>query len=129
MPNPKLRVASVPYLVGHPVDEGLERETGIEFTRAVPARLARGLRDRSIDVALVSSIELFRIEGASYIDGPCIAGASRVSSVQVFLRRPIALVRTLAADPASRTSVVLARIVWPGEAPEIVEVPEGVDPR
>jgi len=129
MPKPKLRVASVPYLVGRPVDEGLEREPLIELTRAVPARLARGLRDGSIDVALVSSIELFRIEGASYIDGPCIAGGSRVSSVQVFLRRPIGDVRTLAADPASRTSVVLARIVWPGDAPEIVEVQEGIDPR
>jgi chorismate dehydratase len=124
-----LRVASVPYLVGRPVDEGLGREPGIEFTRAVPARLARGLRDGSLDVALVSSIELFRIPGASYLDGPCIAGEGRVSSVQVFLRRPLEQVRTVALDPASRTSVALIRIVWPGTAPELLDVPEGTDPR
>ncbi|MFT5150919.1 MAG: hypothetical protein ACI841_000903, partial [Planctomycetota bacterium] len=41
----KLRVGSVPYLVGRPLDLGLEREPGIEFMRAVPARLVDGLRD------------------------------------------------------------------------------------
>jgi len=130
MPSPteRLRVASVPYLVGRPVDEGLAAEPGIEFSRAVPARLARGLADGSLDVALVSSIELFRLPGASYLDGPCIAGEGRVSSVQVFLRRPLGEVRTLALDPASRTSVVLAQVVWPGARPRLVEVPEGVDP-
>jgi chorismate dehydratase len=128
MPSPKLRVASVPYLVGRPVDEGLADEPGIEFSRAVPARLACGLRDGSLDVALVSSIELFRLPGASFLDGPCIAGEGRVSSVQVFLRRPMAEVRSLALDPASRTSVVLSQVVWPGARPELVEVPEGTDP-
>src|SRR5262245_11721714 len=129
MPSPVLRVASVPYLVGRPVDEGLAQEPGIEFTRAVPARLAQGLRDGSLDVALVSSIELFRLAGASYLDGPCIAGEGWVSSVQVFLRRPVQEVRSLAADPASRTSVVLTQVVWPGETPRWIDVPEGADPR
>ena len=124
-----LRVASVPYLVGRPVDEGLQHEPGIEFSRAVPARLARGLCDGSLDVALVSSIELFRLPGATFLDGPCIAGEGRVSSVQVFLRKPVMEVRSLALDPASRTSVALAQIVWPATRPELVEVPEGGDPR
>lgn len=128
-PSAKLRVASVPYLVGRPLDEGLAREPGIEFSRAVPARLARGLADGSLDVGLVSSIELFRLAGASYLDGPCIAGEGRVSSVQVFLRKPVEAVRSLALDPASRTSVVLSQVVWPGPRPELVEVPEGADPR
>jgi len=128
-PSETLRVASVPYLVGRPVDEGLAHEPGIEFTRAVPARLARGLADGSLDVALVSSIELFRLSGASYLAGPCIAGEGRVSSVQVFLRKPVHEVASLALDPASRTSVVLSQVVWPGKPPALVEVPEGTDPR
>lgn len=127
-----LRVASVPYLVGRPVDEGLAAEPGIEFSRAVPARLARGLADGSLDVALVSSIELFRLPGASYLDGPCIAGHGHVGSVQVFLRKPVPDVTSVALDPASRTSVTLAQLVWPGRAchrPKFLEVPEGTDPR
>ena len=132
MKHQRLRVASVPYLVGRPVDLGLAEEPGIEFSRAVPAELARGLRDGSLDVALVSSIELFRLPGASFLDGPCIAGEGRVSSVQVFLRRTIEEVRAVALDPASRTSAVLARIVWPGApraCPDFVEVAPGTDPR
>ena len=128
MPARVLRVASVPYLVGRPLDEGLAHEPGIELTRAVPARLASGLADGSIDVALVSSIELFRLPGATFLDGPCIAGEGRVSSVQVFLRRPIEDVRRVALDSASRTSVALIRVVWPGGSPELVPVPEGTDP-
>jgi chorismate dehydratase len=130
--KPLLRVASVPYLVGRPVDEGLAAEPGIEFSRAVPARLARGLADGSLDVALVSSIELFRLPGASYLDGPCIAGHGHVGSVQVFLRKPLHEVASVALDPASRTSVTLARLVWPGRAchrPRFLDVPEGTDPR
>ena len=132
MKHPGLRVASVPYLVGRPVDLGLEEEPGIEFSRAVPADLARGLRDGSLDVALVSSIELFRIPGCTFIEGPCIAGESTVSSVQIFLRRPIESLRSVALDPASRTAATLAQIVWPGprsERPRFLEVPEGKDPR
>jgi chorismate dehydratase len=131
MTSRTLRVGSVPYLVGRPVDLGLESEPGVLFSRATPARLARGLADGSLDVALVSSIELFRLPGASYVDGPCIAGEGRVSSVQVFLRRPAELVESVALDPASRTSAVLARIVWPRgpRVPRFFEVPEGRDPR
>ena len=132
MSGAKLRVGTVPYLVGRPLDLGLDEEASIEFTRAVPARLARGLRDDSLDVALVSSIELFRLEGASFLEGPCVAGEGFVGSVQAFLRRPIEAVRSVALDPASRTAATLVRVVWPGKAsarPAFVEVAEGADPR
>jgi len=127
-----LRVGSVPYLVGRPLDLGLDDEPGIELVREVPARLVRGLRDGSIDVALVSSIELFRQPGYGYLDGIAVAGHGYVASVQVFLRRPLPDVRSVALDPASQTARVLAQVVWPGsrdESPSFLEVAEGTDPR
>lgn len=126
-----LRVGSVPYLVGRPLDLGLADEPGIRFHNAVPARLVRGLRDGSVDVALVSSIELFRQPGYGYLEGIAVAGHGYVGSVQVFLRRPLEEVRTVALDPASRTAQALTQVVWPeGLArPRFLEVPEGVDPR
>ena len=69
-----LRVGTVPYLVGRPLDEALEDEPGIDVVRAVPAELVRGLRDGSLDVALVSSIELFRRPGYRYLDGLAVSG-------------------------------------------------------
>jgi chorismate dehydratase len=124
-----LRVGSVPYLVGRPLDSGLEHESGIEYSRAVPSELVRALRNGLLDVALVSSIELFRQPGYRYLDGLAIAGRGRVSSVQVFLRRPIEAVRTLALDPASRTSAALVGALIAERTLETREVALGEDPR
>ena len=124
-----LRVGSVPYLVGRPLDDGLGDEPGIELVQDVPARLVAGLRDGSIDVALVSSIELFRRPGYSYLDHLAVSGRGTVSSVQVFLRRPPAPGHRIALDPASRTAAALLRVVWPEPEPRFIELEEPADPR
>lgn len=124
-----LRVGSVPYLVGRPLDTGLEREARIEYVRAVPAELVERLRAGTLDVALVSSIELFRRPGYRFLDGIGVAGAGAVGSVQVFLRRPIEDVRSLALDPSSRAAATLVRVLLAGRPIRYVEVPAGADPR
>jgi chorismate dehydratase len=135
-----LRVGSVPYLVGRPLDVGLEREAGIELVRRVPAELVAAIRAGALDVALVSSIELFRVPGYRYIDGLAVLGVGFVGSVQVFLRCAIEDVRSLALDPASRAAAALVRVLFerapggsrerlPRRAVRMVEVPSGVDPR
>lgn len=132
MPPSPLRVGSVPYLVGRPLDLGLGEEPNIELSHLVPAQLVDGLRRGEIDVALVSSIELFRQPGYRYIPEIGVAGRSTVSSVQLFLRRPLNEVRTIALDPSSRTAATLVRVLLarrPEGAPEFLEVPKGEDPR
>lgn len=127
----QLRVGSVPYLVGRPLDLGLGEEDGIELAHDVPARLVEGLRAGSLDVALVSSIELFRRPGYSFIDGIGVAGDSYVGSVQVFVRKPIGEVRRIALDPASRAAAALTQSLLHdrvGGPPEYLEVPLGEDP-
>lgn len=130
-PRP-LRVGSVPYLVGRPLDLGLEDEPGVELVRDIPARLVEGLRSGDLDVALVSSIELFRRPGYRFLPGVAVAGRGTVASVQVFLRRPLDRLETLALDPSSRTAATLVQVLLagrPGGPPEFVEVPGGKDPR
>jgi len=134
-----LRVGSVPYLVGRPLDEGLEREHGIRLERRVPAELVARLRAGELDVALVSSIELFRTAGYRYLDGLGVAGEGHVGSVQVFLRTPIADVASLALDPASRAAATLVRVLFerriggdaglPRGAVRWIEVAPDDDPR
>jgi chorismate dehydratase len=124
-----LRVGTVPYLVARPLDTGLADEPGVRLVRAVPADLVRGLRAGELDVALVSAIELFRRPGYRYLDGWAVAGRGRVSSVQVFLRRELAEVRSVALDPASRAGAALTQVVWPGRRPEFRELEPGRDPR
>jgi chorismate dehydratase len=84
-----------------------------------------------VDVALVSSIELFRRPGYSYLAGPAITGEGFVASVQVFLRKPLEELRSVALDPASRAARTLTRIVLPRRVPQAVRfegVPPGYDP-
>lgn len=126
-----MRIGSVPYLVGRPLDSGLEHVQGIEYRRAVPAALVDGLRTSALDVALVSSIELFRRPGYRYVDELAVAGRGTVRSVQLFLRVPLERVGTIALDPASRTSAVLVEIEFAarfGRRPTLFELPEGADP-
>ena len=126
-----LRVGSPPYLVARPLDLGLEREKGIELARAVPSRLVELLRAGELDVALVSSIELFRRPGYSFLAGPAVSARGPVASVQLFLRRPLAEVETVALDPASHAAQALTRIVLASRlrrAPRFLEPPAGSDP-
>ena len=76
-----LRVGAVPYLVGRPLVDGLSQEPGLELSFAVPAQLVESLRRAELDVALVSSIELFRRPGYGYLSGSAIAGSGFVASV------------------------------------------------
>ncbi len=129
MPPLPLRVGSVPYLVGRPLDDGLEGEPGIEYSRRVPAELVEGLRSGALDVALVSSIELFRQPGYRYLAGLAIAGRGAVGSVQLFLRKPVPELRTIALDPASRTAAALIQVLLAGQDLRFEECARGVDPR
>lgn len=123
-----LRVGAPAYLVARPLDLGLEHERGIELVRAVPARLVEGLRGGALDVALVSSIELFRAPGYRWIDGPAVCGAGPVRSVQVFLNVPLERVERVLLDPDSRAAAALTRVVLPRRlrvAPIFLEVEDG----
>lgn len=127
-----LRVGSVPYLVARPLDHTLAEAPGIGLEHDVPARLVERLRAGELDVALVSSIELFRQPGYRYVPHIGVAGRGHVASVQVFLRKPLSEVRRIALDPSSRTAATLSRVLLaehPGGGPEFVEVPAGEDPR
>ncbi len=127
--TPSLRVGSVPYLVGRPLDCGLEDEPGIDLTYDVPGRLVERLRAGELDVALVSAIELFRRPGYRYVDGLGVVGRGFVGSVQVFLRLPIEEVRSVALDPSSRAAAALVRVLLAERCPRFLEPPPGVDPR
>lgn len=130
-----LRVGTVPYLVARPLTAGLAEDARVRLTVAEPSRLARGLADGSLDVALASSVlaaapprlPLWR-------EGPLIASRGPIRSVLLFLRPELAsprAVRRWIADPASRTGRALAGValhdLWQAQA-ERLEVPAAADP-
>ncbi len=110
-----LRLGVVEYLNARPLVHGLDRHPErFRLRYDVPARCAALLHEHAIDLGTVPSIEYLRGGDYRIVPGVAIGCDGPVASVAIFARVPIADVRTLALDTASRTSVALARILCHG---------------
>lgn len=104
-----IRVGSVPYLNAKP----LTRFIASEVTKIEPIQLAAELRADKLDVALVPLMEVLESPADMYrvVDGLAIGSERSVFSVYLNYSVPLAKIKTVALDPASKTSVELARLV------------------
>jgi len=110
----KLRIGSVDYLNARPLVWGLEHGLGagrIELSYHVPAEVSRRLAAGDLDVALLPVIDLARIEGLEIVPGLGITTRGPARSVLLVSRVPVEAIATLAPDPESRTSNVLAQVL------------------
>jgi chorismate dehydratase len=109
-----IRIGAVSYLNTRPLVHGLVRsaaEHRIELSFGVPAELADRLAEGRLDVALLSVVELGRLDGLELVPGLGITTRGRSGSVLLVSRRPPAELRTVALDPESRTSNALAQVL------------------
>ena len=120
----KVRIGAVSYLNTRPLVFGMEQGLGadrVELSYDVPAVLADRLQAGQIDIALLPVIELARQPDLELVPGLSISTMGPSRSVLLVCRKPIEELRTLALDPSSRTSNVLAQLlcaeVW-GRRPE-----------
>jgi chorismate dehydratase len=106
---PEIRVGSVPYLNAKP----LTRFISSPFTKVEPVQLAADLRADKLDVALVPVMEVLEAPADLYriVDGIAIGSEREVFSVYINYKVPLAKISSVTLDPASKTSVELARIV------------------
>jgi chorismate dehydratase len=111
----KTKISIVKYLNSVPLAwgilEGRQSET-FEPLLHTPSECADQLQQGKVDIGLVPSIEFQRIPGAKIVPGPVIASRHRVRSVLLISLMPLWKVKTVAVDTGSRTSAVLARIVF-----------------
>ena len=83
-----LRIGAVAYLNARPLTYCLAGKVpGGEITLDLPSRLADALARAELDVALVPSIEYFRIPGSVILSDVCIACEGAVKSVKLFAGR------------------------------------------
>ncbi len=101
------RVGSVCYLNAVPLTRGLEEQ--VLFM--TPSELAAKLRVDELDAAMVSVSEVLRTDRYDILDGIAIASLGEVRSILVAHRRPLEEIREIYCDPASLTSVCLARVL------------------
>jgi chorismate dehydratase len=127
-----MRIGAVQYLNAWPLTFCLARfAPDAEVVVDLPSRLADGLAQGRLDVALVPSIERLRIPGATIVSDACIASDGPVRSVKLYSRVPLEQVQSLALDEGSRTSAALTRI-WLKERfaiePKLQSLPIGASP-
>jgi len=101
------RVGSVGYLNAVPLTRGLEDE----IVYAPPSKLAAMLRRDELDAALVSVVETLFQDRYDILDGIAIASLGEVQSVLLAHRGPLEQAKEVYCDPASLTSVELARVM------------------
>jgi len=109
-----LRIGCVPYLNAKPLIDWFhspECDVDAQVVYAVPSQLAMELRDGRLEVALVSTFELFRAPGLCVVPDISISADGAVRSVRLFSKVPFAAIRSIALDLGSLTSVALLQIL------------------
>ncbi len=108
-----LRVSLVDFLNARPLTWGLLHKppADVAVARDLPSVCADKLASGEADVGLIPSIEYQRIPGLRVVPGLGIAASSEVRSVLLVSKVSRERIRSVALDPASRTSAALVRIL------------------
>lgn len=129
MPPRQIRVSVVEFLNAVPLTWGFVRgyfPRQFRVSRDKPAVCASKLLRGAVDVGLVPSIAFQSMAGLRILPDLCIAANGEVKSVLLLSRgRSLRTVSSVAADPASRASAALVRVLLGerhGVVPEMVEV-------
>ncbi len=128
-----IKVGIVDYLNSRPLAWSFlrgEAPDGYVASYHPPARVADLLAAGELDVGLIPSIELQRIDGLEVLPRLCVAAKREVRSVLLISRKPPNEIRKLALDRNSRTSATLVRILLEeryGLTPEAVDLEPDVD--
>jgi chorismate dehydratase len=125
----KLRISIVEFLNTAPLVWGFTdgpQEGRYDLSFTVPSLCAEALRAGEADIAIIPAVEYQRMEGMVMLPEMAIAAKSEVRSILVLSKKPIDMVRRLALDTNSRSSVALTRLLcrglW-GITPEFVNSP------
>ena len=107
----RVRLGAVDYLNARPLVYGLERSPLFDLRFDPPSKCAELLHAGQIDVGMIPAIEYCRASEYRIVPGMSIASDGAVASVALFSNKPLAEVKTVAADTSSRTSNALVRIL------------------
>jgi cyclic dehypoxanthinyl futalosine synthase len=110
-----LRVAAVGFLNARPLYEGLDREPASARVRlecASPSEVARRISEDEADLALMPVAAAASIGDLRIVRGCAIGSRGAVRSVVVVSEVPVDRIEELSLDLSSRTSVVLARLLF-----------------
>lgn len=111
---PRLKVAAISFLNTAPLmwdfDHGeLRRDYQVDYM--LPAACAELLRHDQADIGIIPAAAYAAIPGLVVIPQVAIATRSAVRSILLISKKPLAEVKTIAADTSSRSSVALLKVL------------------
>jgi chorismate dehydratase len=110
----RLRVSAISFLNTAPLMWGFDHEDlrqQFEVHYTLPAACAQAVRMGVADIGIIPVIAYQTIPDLAIIPGVSIAAKGPVRSILLISKKPIAEVKTVAADSSSRTSVALCRVL------------------
>jgi chorismate dehydratase len=120
-PHPRLRVAAINFLNPAPLMWDFEHPPlstplalRYQIDRISPSECAARLATGAADIGLIPTAALATTPGLRILPGCTIASKGRVRSLLLVRRadQPLAAIRSVAADTASRTTLAYARILF-----------------
>jgi chorismate dehydratase len=107
-----VRIGAVGYLNARPLTWALDRSPERWQVRYdVPSVCATLLHAGDVDLGLIPSIEYLSAPDYRFVPGVGIGSLGPVLSVALYTKVPVALIRRLALDTSSRTSVALIKVL------------------
>jgi chorismate dehydratase len=101
------KIGAVPYLNAKPLIYGIESKIQLD----VPSLLSSKLREGQLDAGLVPIAEYFECPKYQIVPRIAIATRGAVRSVYLAYKMPLAKLKTITLDPASKTSNMLLKVI------------------
>lgn len=111
----RLHISAISYLNTAPLmwdfeHAGAGRHFEISYT--LPSACARALAEATADIGIIPAAAYTQIPGLQILPDVAIASRRAVRSILLVSQIPVELVRTVALDTSSMTSVALAKIIF-----------------
>jgi chorismate dehydratase len=110
-----LRISAISYLNTAPLMwDFVHGQVGGEFeiSYTLPSSCARALADGTADIGIIPAAAYAQIPGLQVLPDVAIASRRAVRSILLVSQIPVELVRTVALDTSSMTSVALTKILF-----------------
>lgn len=111
----RLRISAISYLNTAPLMWDFEHGSAgqdFEVSYTLPSSCARALAEGSADIGIIPAAAYAQIPGLQILPDVAIASRRAVRSILLVSQIPVELVRTVALDTSSLTSVALTRILF-----------------
>ena len=127
-----VQLGIVPYANAWPLTRFLpDLLPGCRMTPYLPSQLQFRLISHHIDVALMPIAALMELPTGMILGNACIGCRGPVESVLIVSKKPLSKIRTIAMDISSRSSVLLAEVLFHefyGIKPKKYRLPVETDP-